>query len=121
MSKPDAADQYAAWVEHTPAESFPAGDDMSDLAALGETRYSDVPAYEIARRVALARERGREWWQIAQYLGITERQSRIAYGTLDERREAHRPRVGESVADLVAAIRSALAGDSAAVRHQSRH
>jgi hypothetical protein len=27
-------------------------------------------------------------WQIAQYLGITERQARIAYGTLDERREA---------------------------------
>lgn len=121
MSKPDAAAQYAAWVERTPVESFPAGDDMSDLAALGETHYSDVPAYEIGRRVAVARERGREWWQIAQYLGITERQARIAYGTLEERKDAHRPRVGESVADLAAAIRSALGSDSAAVRHQSRH
>jgi hypothetical protein len=121
VSKPDAADQYAAWVERTPVESFPSGDDMSDLAALGETRYRDVPAYEIARHVAAARERGREWWQIAQYLGITERQARIAYGTLDERREAHRPRVGESAADLLAAIRLALGGGSAAVRHQSRH
>jgi hypothetical protein len=43
--------------------------------------------------VAVARERGREWWQIAQYLDITKRQARVAYGTLDERREAHRPRV----------------------------
>jgi hypothetical protein len=57
VSKPDAADQYAAWVERTAVESFPAGDDMSALAELGETRYRDVPAYEIARRVAVARER----------------------------------------------------------------
>ncbi|MGH3191090.1 MAG: hypothetical protein ACRDOL_28365 [Streptosporangiaceae bacterium] len=60
MSKPDTADRYAAWVERTPAERFPAGDDMSDLAAPGETRSCDVPAGEVARRVATARRRGRE-------------------------------------------------------------
>jgi hypothetical protein len=86
VSKPDAADRYAAWVEHTPTERFPAGDDLSDLAALGETRYSDVPAEEVARRVAMAS-----------------------------------PRPAESVADLMAAIRSALRGDSTLIRHQSRH
>jgi hypothetical protein len=121
VSKPDAADQYAAWVQQTPAERFPAGDDMSDLAALGETRYSDVPAYDVAARVATARERGRQWWQIAQYLGITERQARIAYGSPDERRQARRPRLAESVVDLMAAIRSVLGGDTTAIRHQSRH
>jgi hypothetical protein len=121
VSKPDAADRHAAWVEQTSAERYPAGDDMSDLAALGETRYSDIPADEVARRVAMARQRGREWWQIAQYLGITERQARIAYGTPNERRQAHRSRLTESVADLMAAIRSALRGDSTVIRHQSRH
>jgi len=121
VNKPDAADRYASWVERTPAEHFPVGDDMSDLAALGETRYGDVPAYEVASRVAVARERGREWWQIAQYLGITERQARIAYGTPDERRQARRPSLIESVADLVTAIRSALGNGATVVRHQSRH
>jgi hypothetical protein len=43
VTKPDAADRYAEWVKSTPVEDFPAGNDMSDLAALGETRYSDVP------------------------------------------------------------------------------
>lgn len=52
---------------------------MSDLAALGETRFVDVPAEDLARRVAVARNNGREWWRIAQYLGITERQARAAY------------------------------------------
>lgn len=75
MSEPDAADRYAAWVQATESQDFPAGDDMSDLAALGESRYKDVPADDLARRVAKARERGREWWQIAQYLGLTERQA----------------------------------------------
>jgi hypothetical protein len=120
MSKSDAADKYAAWVEQTPAERFPAGEDMSDLASLGETRYNDVPALEIASRVAVARERDREWWQIAEYLGITERQARIAYGNLEERRQANRPSVGESVADLASAIWSVLGGGTAVVRHQSR-
>jgi hypothetical protein len=120
VSKPDAADQYASWVEQTPTDHFPDGDDMSDLAALGETRYSDVSAYEVAARVAMARERGREWWQIAQYLGITERQARIAYGSPDERRQARRPKLAESVADLIAAIRSVLGGDPTAVRHHSQ-
>lgn len=121
MNKPDAADRYAAWVERTPTEDFPAGDDMSDLAALGETRYSDIPAYDVARRVTTARERGREWWQIAQYLGITERQARIAYGTPAERRQAHRPALTDVIADLVATIREAMGSDPQTIRHHSRH
>lgn len=121
VSKPDPADRYAAWVESTPLEDFPAGDDMSDLAALGETRYSDVPASDVARRVAKARERGREWWQIAEYLGITERQARIAYGTPAERRQAHQPRLAELMADLISAIRAALGDGPGTVRNHSRH
>ena len=121
MTKPDAADRYAAWVKNTPVEDFPAGDDMSDLAALGETRYSDVPADEVVRRVTKARERGREWWQIAQYLGITERQARIAYGTPAERRQARRPKLAELLADLIAVIREALGSDPETARDHSRH
>ena len=121
MSGPDAADRYAEWVEATKAENFPAGDDMSDLAALGETRYKDVPADDVARRVTKAREHGREWWQIAQYLGLTERQARIAYGTAEERRNASRPRLAELVTELVEAIRDALGSGPGTVREHSRH
>jgi hypothetical protein len=120
VSKPDAADRYAAWVQSTPLEDS-SGDDMSDLAALGETRYSDVPADEVARRVTKARERGREWWQIAQYLGITERQARIAYGTPAERRQAHRPRLADLAAEFIAAVRKALGSVPQTVRDHSRH
>ena len=121
MSGSDAADQYAAWVEGTSLEDFPAGDDMSDLAALGETRYEDVPADDVARRVARSRERGREWWQIAQYLGLTERQARIAYGTAAERRNANRPKLMDLVTDFMAVIRDALDSGLETVREHSRH
>lgn len=60
-------------------EPDPPGDDRSDLAALGETRYRDITGDETARRVAVARGRGRPWWQVAQYLGMTEEQARAAY------------------------------------------
>jgi hypothetical protein len=65
-------DGYLAWLEETPLDQLPPGEDMSDLAALGEIRYVDVPAAGVAARVAVARRRGREWWRIAQYLGVDE-------------------------------------------------
>jgi hypothetical protein len=121
VSKPDAADRYASWAQSTPIEDFPQGDDLSDLAAIGETRYSDVSADELARRVAVSRQRGREWWQIAQYLGMTEQQARTAYGTPAERRQVDRPGLVHAAREVMNAVREALRGDIAAVRDHSRH
>jgi hypothetical protein len=120
MSKPDAADCYASWAESTPTEDFPQGDDLTDLAAIGETRYSDVSADELARRVTVARQHGRDWWQIAQYLGMTERQARTAYGTPAERRHEDGPGLVHAVRDVMNAVREALRGDLAAVRDHSQ-
>jgi hypothetical protein len=114
--KPDGADRYVAWLESTPAHDLPPGRDVSDLAALGETRFVDVAAEELARRVAVARNNGREWWRIAQYLGITERQARAAYGTASERRQAMRHRISGALRDLLDAVREELVGEVEAVR-----
>lgn len=121
MTEPDAAERYAAWVEATSPEDMPTGDVMSDLAALGEARYRDIPALEVVRRVAFAREHGRPWPQIAQYLGMTERQARVAYGTPAERRQAHQPKLIDAARDFVDAIRDLLVGSVEAVRDRSRH
>jgi hypothetical protein len=121
VSKPDPADRYASWAQSTPTEDFPQGDDLSDLASIGETRFTDIPADELARRVAVARQHGREWWLIAQYLGMTEQQARIAYGTPEERRRVDRPRLMNAAREFMNSLRESALADMQAVRDHSHH
>jgi hypothetical protein len=65
-------DGYLAWLDETPLDQIPPGEDVSDLGALGETRFTAFSREEIIRRIAFARGRGRSWHDIATYLGITE-------------------------------------------------
>jgi hypothetical protein len=76
-SDPDA---YLAWLDQTPLDAIPPGEDVSDLGALGETRSTAFSREEIVRRVAFARGRGRSWHDIAAYLGITEDVAVRLYG-----------------------------------------
>jgi hypothetical protein len=73
-------DTYLAWLDETPLDEIPPGEDVSDLGALGETRCTTFSREEIIRRVAFARGRGRSWHAIAAYLGITEEAARRLYG-----------------------------------------
>jgi hypothetical protein len=73
-------DTHLAWLDKTPLDEIPPGEDVSDLGALGETRCATFPREEIIRRVAFARGRGRSWHAIASYLGITEEAARRLYG-----------------------------------------
>jgi hypothetical protein len=73
-------DSYLGWLDETPLDEIPPGEDVSDLGALGETRYTTFSREEIIRRVAFARGRGRSWHVIAAYLGITEEAARRLYG-----------------------------------------
>ena len=73
-------DTYLAWLDETPLDEIPPGEDVSDLGALGETRYTTFSREEIIRRVAFARGRGRSWHAIAAHLGITEETARRLYG-----------------------------------------
>lgn len=109
MSKSDAAERYNRRLEQTPLDQLPPGRDMSDLAAIGETRLSPVDAEEVARRVAVARQRW-EWEDIAGRLGMTAREAQAAYGTAAERREATHPSIGERLGELWAAIIETLGG-----------
>ena len=72
-------DTYLAWLDETPLNEIPSGEDVSDLGALGETRCTTFSREEIIRRVAFARGRGRSWHVIATYLGITEDAARRLY------------------------------------------
>ena len=54
-------DTYLAWLDETPLDEIPPGEDVSDLGALGETRCTNFSREEIIRRVAFARGRGRSW------------------------------------------------------------
>ena len=73
-------DTYLAWLDETPLDEIPPGEDVSDLGALGETRCTTFSREEIIRRVAFARGRGRSWHAIAAHLGITEETARRLYG-----------------------------------------
>jgi hypothetical protein len=72
-------DTYLAWLDKTPLDEIPPGEDVSDLGALGETRSSTFSREEVIRRVAFARGRGRSWQSIATYLGVTEGAARRLY------------------------------------------
>jgi hypothetical protein len=72
-------DTYLAWLDETPLNEIPPGEDVSDLGALGETRCTAFSREEIIRRVAFARGRGRSWHTIAAYLGVTEDAARRLY------------------------------------------
>lgn len=71
---------YLAWLEDTPPDQLPAGEDVSDLGMLGRTLYEPVDRDEVARRVAVALQRGRNWHEISYYLGKTETAARAEYG-----------------------------------------
>lgn len=73
-------DTYLAWLDETPLDEIPPGEDVSDLGALGETRCTNFSREEIIRRVAFARGRGRSWHTIAAYLGTTEDAACRLYG-----------------------------------------
>jgi len=73
-------DDYLAWLEDTPADRLPPGEDVSDLGMLGRTLYEQVDRDEVARRVAVALQRGRSWHVISYYLGKTESAARAEYG-----------------------------------------
>jgi hypothetical protein len=76
---------YLSWLDETPLDEIPPGEDVSDLGALGETRHTTFSREEIIRRVAFARGRGRSWHTIAAYLGITEEAARRLYGDQDQK------------------------------------
>ena len=78
-------DTYLAWLDKTPLDDIPPGEDVSDLGALGETRYTTFSREEIIRRVAFARGHGRSWQTIATYLGTTEEAARRLYGDQDQK------------------------------------
>jgi hypothetical protein len=73
-------DDYLAWLEDTPPDQLPSGEDVSDLGMLGRTLYEPVDRDEIARRVAIALQHGRSWHEISYYLGKTETAARAEYG-----------------------------------------
>jgi hypothetical protein len=73
-------DDYLAWLEGTPSDLLPPGEDVSDLGMLGRTLYEHVDRDEVARRVAVALQRGRSWHEISYYLGKTESAARAEYG-----------------------------------------
>lgn len=78
--RPDDLDTYLAWIDKTPLDEIPPGEDVSDLGALGETRCTTFSREEVIRRVAFARGRGRSWETIAAYLGTSEDAARRLYG-----------------------------------------
>ncbi len=57
-------DDYLAWLEDTPSDLLPPGEDVSDLGMLGRTLYEQVDRDEVARRVAVALQRGRSWHEV---------------------------------------------------------
>lgn len=73
-------DTYLAWLDETPLDQIPPGEDVSDLGALGDARFTDLSREELIRRVAFARGRGRSWHEIAACLGITEDAALRLYG-----------------------------------------
>ncbi len=73
-------DDYLAWLEDTPPDQLPSGEDVSDLGMLGRTLYEHVSQDEVTRRVAVALQRGRSWHEISYYLGKTETAVRAEYG-----------------------------------------
>jgi hypothetical protein len=78
-------DTHLAWLNETPLDEIPPGEDVSDLGALGETRYTTFSREEVIRRVSFARGRGRSWHEIAAYLGLTEETARRLYGDQDQK------------------------------------
>lgn len=72
--------EYLAWLEDTPSDQLPPGEDVSDLGMLGRTLYEQVDRDEVARRVAVALQHGRSWHEISYYLGKTETAARAEYG-----------------------------------------
>jgi len=79
--QPDQSlDDYLAWLEDTPSSQRGPGEDVSDLGMLGRTLYEQVSRDEVARRVAVALQRGRSWHEISYYLGKTENAARAEYG-----------------------------------------
>ena len=72
-------DDYLAWLEDTPPDHVPSGEDVSDLGMLGRTLYEHVSQHEVTRRVAVALQRGRSWHEISYYLGKTETAARAEY------------------------------------------
>jgi hypothetical protein len=72
-------DGYLTWLDETPLDQIPPGEDVSDLGALGETRFTAFSREEIIRRIAFARGRGRSWHDIAAYLGLTEEAALCLY------------------------------------------
>jgi hypothetical protein len=73
-------DDYLTWLEDTPSDQLPPGEDVSDLGMLGRTLYEHVSQDEVTRRVAVALQRGRSWHEISYYLGKTETAARAEYG-----------------------------------------
>jgi hypothetical protein len=73
-------DDYLDWLDDTPPDQLPPGEDVSDLGMLGRTLYEQVSHDEVARRVAAALQRGRSWHEISYYLGKTESAARTEYG-----------------------------------------
>jgi len=79
------AEGYITWLDKTPIDQIPPGEDVSDLGALGEARFTDLSREEIIRRIAFARGRGRSWQDISTYLGITEEAALRLYGGHDQK------------------------------------
>jgi len=83
MSKRDYVRQELADIERQLDGQDPdtAGEDMTDLAAIGLARYNpEITPEQIAGLVADARSHGRTWDQIGSRLGMSADEARKAYG-----------------------------------------
>jgi len=78
-------DTYLTWLDEAPLDEIPPGEDVSDLGALGQVRFTDLSREEIVRRVAFALGRGRSWQDIAAHLGIAQDAARRLYGGGDQK------------------------------------
>jgi hypothetical protein len=82
MSKRDYVRQELADIEGQLEGQDPdmAGEDMTDLAAIGLARYNPkITPKQIAGLVAEARSYGRSWDQIGSRLGMSADEARKAY------------------------------------------
>ena len=113
-------DDYLTWLEDTPSDLLPPGEDVSDLGMLGRTLYEQVSRDEVTRRVAVALQRGRSWHEISYYLGKTETAARAEYGPVTG--EFATPWWRQEAIHLIRSVQSAVnAALDALVGHLTRN
>jgi len=99
-------DDYLAWLQGTPSDLLPPGEDVSDLGMLGQTLYEPISRDEVTRRVTVSLQRGRSWHEISYYLGKTETAARAEYGPATG--EFATPRWRQEAIHLIRSLQSAV-------------